>query len=81
MPELPISPKEMAELMRFARSDAGKQLFAMLQKNNSTALHTAMNQATAGDYEALKLTVQNFLATPEAKAMIEKLGRSDYGRP
>ncbi len=81
MPELPISPKEMAELMRFARSDAGRQLFAMLQKNNGAALHTAMNQANAGDYESLKRTVQDFLATPETKAMIEKLGRSDYGRP
>ena len=81
MSELPISPKEMAELMRFARSDAGKQLFAMLQKNNSTALYTAMNQAAAGDYEALKKTAQSFLASSEAKAMIENLGRSDYGRP
>ena len=81
MSELPISPKEMAALMRFARSDAGKQLLAMLQKSNSAALHTAINQASAGDYEALKRTVQSFLATPEAKAMIEKLGRPDYGRP
>lgn len=81
MPELPITPKEMAELMRFAKSDAGKQLMSTLQKNNSAALHTAMAQANARDYEALKQTVQSFLATPEAKAIIETIGRSDYGRP
>lgn len=44
----------MQEAMRLAKSPAGQQLFALLQQTDPAALHQAMDQAAAGDYDHVK---------------------------
>ena len=66
----------MQDALRLAKSDAGQQLFQALRKENSQAMDRAMEQAAAGDYSQIKDTLSSLLASPEIKAMLEKMGRS-----
>lgn len=69
----------MQEAMRLAQSDAGKQLLALLQKENGAALQQAMDQAATGDYEQVKKTMSSLLASAEAQALIQQLGGNKHG--
>lgn len=64
----------MQEAMRLAQSDAGKQLLSLLQKTQGDKLQEAMDQAAAGDYEQVKKTMSSLLSSPEAQALVKKLG-------
>ena len=64
----------MQEAMRLAQSDAGKQLLSLLQNTQADQLQAAMDQAAAGDYEQVKKTMSSLLASPEAQALVKKLG-------
>ena len=70
------NPKDfpMEEAMRMAQSDAGQQLLAFLQQTQGQQLQNAMDQAAAGDYEQVRRTMQTMLASPEAQAILKKLG-------
>ena len=63
------------EAMRLAKSDAGQQLIAMLQAQNSDSLKQAMSQASKGDYDKLKQTLAPLLASAEAQKLLSQLGR------
>ena len=65
----------MHEAMRLAKSDAGQQLMAMLQAQNSDSLKQAMSQASRGDYSQLKQTLAPMLASPEVQKLLSQLGR------
>lgn len=65
----------LQQAMRLAKSDAGQQLLALLKKNDSGALQQAMDQAAAGDIDAMQKTMNALLASPEAKALLKQLGR------
>lgn len=67
------------EAMRLARSDTGQQLLTLLQTQNGDSLRRAMDQAAAGDYEQVKQTMSTLLASPEARALLEQLGRNGNG--
>lgn len=69
----------MKDAMRMAQSKEGQQLLALLRSGNSEALDSAMTQAAAGDYEQVKQTLSALLASPDVRALLEKMGRSDNG--
>ena len=64
----------MQEALRLAKSPAGQQLLAMLQRNDKGQLKQAMNQAATGDYTQAKETLSTLLSSPEAKKLLEQLG-------
>ncbi len=63
----------MEKAMRLAQSDAGKQLFALLQNTNADALQNAMEQAKAGNYTQVKETMETLMQSQQVKALMEKL--------
>lgn len=65
---------ELAEAMRLARSPAGKQLLELLRKSDSAQLQNALEKASAGDFSQAKDAINAFLSTPDAKALLERLG-------
>lgn len=75
MENKPDSPVDLSEVMRMAQSPAGQQLLALLQKNNADELRSAMEKASTGDYSQARKTINAFLSTPEAKALLEQLRR------
>lgn len=68
----------MQEAMKLANSDAGRQLIALLRQQNSQQLNTAMDQAAAGDMTGVKDTINKMLANPQAKELLQQLGRSTH---
>lgn len=64
----------MQEAMRLAKSPAGQQLLAMLQRSDTGELQKAMDQAAAGDYSQAKETMSSLLSSPEIKKLLEQLG-------
>ena len=69
----------MQEALRLAQSDTGQQLLALLRAQDGGTLRQAMDQAQAGDYQNMMSTMSALLATPEAKALLEQLGREKNG--
>lgn len=67
--------KAMQEALRLAKSPAGQQLLAMLQKSGGPQLQRAIDKAAAGDFEQAKQTISSLMETPEAKKLLEQLGR------
>ena len=72
--EKKIQDFSMDEVMRLAKSPAGKQLIAMLQQQNNGQLQQAMTQAKSGDYANASKTVSDMLSSPEAQKLLKELG-------
>lgn len=64
----------MEQAKKMAQSDGGKQLYALLQKQNSAALQQAMKDAGSGNMDAVKKTMESFMASPEVRELMKKLG-------
>ena len=64
----------MEEIMRLAKSPAGQQLVAMLQKQNSDKLEQAVSQAKTGDYAKAGQTLSSMLSSSEAQKLLKELG-------
>lgn len=64
----------MQDAMRLAKSDAGKQLYQLLQQENSEQLETAMQQAAAGDYENVKKTMSSLLENEQIRKLLKQMG-------
>lgn len=79
MSELHISKEDMAELRRLANTQAGQQLYRYLRKNNSQELKTAVEKAAAGDLSQAKQIAKALLSSPEAKTLLDQLGRQERG--
>ena len=71
MQQLPISPKQMAELMNLMRTAPGKQLMNMLQKEKGPELRRALDQQ---DVEAARRILGDFLENPQVKDLLRQLG-------
>lgn len=71
MQQLPISPKQMAELMNLMRTAPGKQLMNMLQKEKGPELRKALDQQ---DFEAARRILGDFLENPQVKDLLRQLG-------
>lgn len=69
------SKQAMEMAKKLAQSDTGKQLYELLQKNQGQQLNTVMEQAAAGDFEQVKKAMRSFMKDPQARALLEKLGR------
>ena len=66
---------EISEAMRLARTPAGQQLLAMLQKNDSGQMQKAMMEANAGNYQSAANSIQSLLSSPEAQKLLKELGK------
>ncbi len=64
----------LKKAMELAQSDAGQQLYTMLQQQGGGSFQEAMNQAASGNYEQAKKAISGLLATPEAQALLKKMG-------
>ena len=64
----------MEEIMRLAKSPAGQQLIAMLQKQDNTKLEQAAAQAKTGNYTQASQTLSAMLSSPEAQRLLKELG-------
>ena len=65
----------MQEALRLAKSPAGQQLLAMLRQTDGEQLQQAMQQASAGDFAKAGQTISTLLSSPEAKGLLDELGR------
>lgn len=65
----------LQEIMRFARSPEGKKLVQSLQQKGGDELQQAITKASSGDYSQAKQAISALLDTPEAKRLLEQLGR------
>ena len=76
---MPLDPASkditIQQALQLAKSPAGQQLIAMLQKQGGEAFREAMQKASAGDYTQAKALIQSMLQNPEAKSLMEDLGR------
>ena len=63
------------DALRMAKSPAGQQLIALLKQADPQTLQQAMQQANSGDYTQAKASLQEILASSEAKALLQQLGR------
>lgn len=63
----------MEKAAALSKSSAAKALYAHLQQTNGDALRTAMEQASSGNYAAVKETMQQLLKDPQAQELLKKL--------
>ncbi len=66
------------EAMKLANSEAGQQLLALLRQENGQQLEQAMANAAAGDYTQAKKSIAAMLSNPQARALLDQLGRSNH---
>ena len=64
----------MEEIMRLAKSPAGQQLIAMLQKQDNGKLEQAVLHAKTGDYAQAGQTLSTMLSSAEAQKLLKELG-------
>lgn len=75
----PIHDFSMAEAMRLSQTDAAQQLFALLQSTQGDQLRTAMEQASAGNYDQVKQTVQSLMASQQAQNLLKQMQEDKNG--
>jgi hypothetical protein len=68
----------MEEARRLAQSEAGQQLLTLFRNQSPSQLHRAMQQASSGDYEQLKQTLQTLMASPEANTLLNQLEKKPH---
>lgn len=77
MEKLPnLSPEQ---IKRLAESDAGKQLFSLLQQTQGDQLKVAMDRAAAGDYAMAKQALSSMMNSPQAMALLKQLRSNQDG--
>ena len=65
---------DLNRLVQLAQTEAGQQLLAILRRGGGSQLSAAMEQASQGNYAAAQELLSKSLSTPEAQALIRKLG-------
>ena len=68
-----LDPIQQAK--QIAGTPAGQELIRLLQRSGGADLKKAMEKAAAGDFTQAKETLSALLDTPEAKKIMEQLGR------
>ncbi len=68
-----FSEFSIQQAMKLANSDAGRQLYALLQATQRDALQGAMNQAAAGNMDGAKSMIETLMSDPKARQLMEKL--------
>ena len=68
----------MQQAMKLAHSDAGQQLFSLLQSTEGDKLQSAMDHAAAGNMEQVKQTMQKLMQSAQVQDLIRKMrGEND----
>lgn len=70
-----LDPQTMKNLLQIMNTPAGQQLIAMLQKNGGKQLESALKNTEHGNYLDAQNVINSLLANPEAKKLLEQLGR------
>ena len=65
----------MQEAMKIAATPAGQQLMQYLRQSGGMELKQALSSAAAGNYDQAKQTINALLKDPEARKLLEQLGR------
>ena len=65
----------MEEAMEFAKSPHGQKLISMLQNSQDPGLKKAMEQASSGNMDGAKASLQNILQNPEVQKILGQSGR------
>ena len=63
----------MEDAKRLAQTEPGQKLIALLQSQDPRKLETAMTQASNGDYLQLRKTLETFMRSPDAQALLKQL--------
>lgn len=71
--------RSIQKAMRLANSEAGQQLLSILKSSDPKMMQKAADEAASGNYEQLKKTMSAFLSSPEARSLLEQLGRQSNG--
>ena len=64
---------DMRKAMELAGSPAGRQLFELLQAQNSPQLQKAMSMAAAGDHLSAKQALSKLLEDPKVRDLLKQL--------
>lgn len=67
------------KIMKFAATPQGQALLSQLQQQHSTEMDSAIAQAQAGDYSAVKQTMAAFLASPAGQELMQKMRGLNHG--
>lgn len=70
---------DIARATKLANSEAGQALLANLQAKHGDTLEAAIAQAQAGNYAQVQKTISALLDTPQGKALLQQLRRTDNG--
>ena len=70
-----FDPASIQEALRLANTPEGRQLIQLLRQSDGENMQKAMNSAASGDYDSAKKQLSKMLNTPEAKKLMEQLGR------
>ena len=68
------------EIMRLARTPAGQKLIAILQQADPSALQNAARQASGGNMQQAKSTLEPLLRSSEVQDLITQLGGELHGK-
>ena len=61
------------KIMKFAATPQGQSLLAQLQQQHSKEMDSAIAQAQAGDYSAVKQSMASFLSSPAGQELMQKM--------
>ena len=70
------NPKNFSpeDAIKLAKTPEGQQLIEMLKKTNTAAIQNAMKQASAGNMDKVRQTLESLLNTPEIQKLLHQLG-------
>ena len=74
-----IDEFSVKEAIRFAGSDAGKALFAVLNSNHSQEMQKIRQEVSSGNMVGAKDAILKLLGSPEAKKALDDLGGNPHG--
>lgn len=73
MDQADFTQEQIQKARLLADTDAGQQLKKLLQRSDAQGLKQALEQAGKGDLTGAKQTLEAFLATAEAAALLKQL--------
>ena len=69
---------DYSDIIRFAQSQEGRKLLAMLKSADSVALDKAVSAAKEGNFSAAQSALTSVLTDPKAQELLKQLGGT-YG--
>ena len=63
----------MEKIMKLASTPQGQAIINQLQQQHGKAMDTAIAQAQAGDYSAVRKTMSDFLASPAGQELMKNM--------